>query len=250
MPSHLTTVFQPIITDLVNNRIASPDDLERALRAKNWTPAPFNRVVVIAMDDTPALRFRNNYIMRSLQAASAGRKIARIGDELLALEEYDEQHKSLSGRDIAVLIKRYKLPAGVSNEFSQLFDLRKHYEQARKAIRYNGNNGSNVSYYREFMLQDFLGEIKSGIVYRDYCHPGVLFLQEYDTEHHSDLCRTLFLYISCNRSPTMAGERMGIHKNTVSNRLNRIADMIDFNAEDEDEAFHALLTLRLIGEQG
>jgi DNA-binding PucR family transcriptional regulator len=47
----------------------------------------------------------------------------------------------------------------------------------------------------------------------------------------------------------MAGERMGIHKNTVINRLNRIADMIDFNADDENEAFHTLPALRFIGEK-
>jgi sugar diacid utilization regulator len=247
MPSLLTNVYQPIITDLVNNRIASPEELEGALRAKNWKPAPFNRVIVIIMEDTPALWSRNNYIMRNLQAASASRKIARIGDELLALEEYDEQHKNLSGRDIAALIKRYKLPAGISNDFSQLFDLPKYYEQACKALRYNDNSGSNVSYYRDFMLQDFLEKIRNDVDYRHYCHQGVMLLREYDREHHSDLCETLFLYLSCNKGVTMVSERLGIHKNTVNNRLNRIADMTGFNLGDEDEAFHALLTLRLIG---
>jgi hypothetical protein len=248
MPSYVTNAFQPIITDLADGRLASPYELERALRIKNWKPAPFNRVVVIVMEDTPPLRSRNNYILRNLQREPASRKIARIGNELLVLEEYNKKHISLAKQDITKLINQHRLPAGVSNEFSRLLDLRKYYEQAQKAIRYNDKSESTISYYRDFMLQDFLKEIQNSVDYRSYCHPGVMLLHEYDKEHHSDLCETLFLYLSCNRSTARVSDRLGIHKNTVLNRLNRITDMINFNVDDENEAFHAMLTLRLVGQ--
>jgi sugar diacid utilization regulator len=126
--------------------------------------------------------------------------------------------------------------------------LRKYYEQAQKAIRYNDKSESTISYYRDFMLQDFLEEIRSGVKCRDYCHPGVMAPHEYDVKHHLDLCKTLFLYISCNKSTARVNDRLGIHKNTVNNRLNRITDMINFNVDDENETFHAMLTLMLVGQ--
>jgi sugar diacid utilization regulator len=69
-------------------------------------------------------------------------------------------------------------------------------------------------------------------------------LRLYDQEEHMDLTRTLEIYLEsvCNASQT--AELLRVHRNSVSNRLQRIKELCDVDLEDPDMRLLVQLILR------
>jgi DNA-binding PucR family transcriptional regulator len=69
-----------------------------------------------------------------------------------------------------------------------------------------------------------------------------------DDDEVRKLAATLRAYLECNMSPRRAGERLGIHENTVKNRVaaarERLPDRLDGNASEVLVALKLLPTLR------
>jgi hypothetical protein len=82
-----------------------------------------------------------------------------------------------------------------------------------------------------------------------YCMPELLDLAAEDATGNSSLMRTLWLYLECGRSITAVAERLGIHKNTVTFRLNKIADTLGIdwgNPQDQRRLMHSISILEYV----
>ena len=63
------------------------------------------------------------------------------------------------------------------------------------------------------------------------CEPILSMLEQADRNASGDLQKTLEKYLECDKSITDAASELFIHRNTLSNRLEKISDItsIDFN---------------------
>ncbi|MBA2754326.1 MAG: helix-turn-helix domain-containing protein, partial [Chloroflexia bacterium] len=70
-------------------------------------------------------------------------------------------------------------------------------------------------------------------------------LLTYDRDHHADLVRTLVAYFQANGSPKEAATILGVHRNTVLYRLDRIAEITGFDLSDADIRLRLQIALRI-----
>ena len=63
----------------------------------------------------------------------------------------------------------------------------------------------------------------------------VQVLDQYDAENHSDLADTLRGYFEWNQNITTASQKMYIHRNTLSSRLEKIKEILgnEMNSQQE-----------------
>lgn len=61
--------------------------------------------------------------------------------------------------------------------------------------------------------------------------PAVL-LKEHDEKHHTEYCRTLLVWLVNDRSIVRTAEELYLHRNTLSNRLSRIDEIINVDLDD------------------
>ncbi|CAJ1184386.1 hypothetical protein CPR19088_GLDEOEPO_01766 [Companilactobacillus paralimentarius] len=73
----------------------------------------------------------------------------------------------------------------------------------------------------------------------------LLFLQHYDKKHHSELFETLFQYLESDCKLLYTADKMHLHRNSLSKRLNKINDLITINYDDPDKIFGLRLSYRL-----
>ncbi|PSL52244.1 PucR-like helix-turn-helix protein [Saccharothrix carnea] len=69
---------------------------------------------------------------------------------------------------------------------------------------------------------------------------------EYDRERFTDLVPTLQAYFDAGGSPTYAAERLHVHTNTVTRRLDRIKDLLGPDWQKPAQALEIQLALRLL----
>ena len=68
---------------------------------------------------------------------------------------------------------------------------------------------------------------------------------EYDARRGTNLISTLETYFGCGGSLARAGERLHVHVNTVTQRLDRVAQLLGADWQQPHRALEIQLALRL-----
>ena len=68
-------------------------------------------------------------------------------------------------------------------------------------------------------------------------------LRSYDNLHNTSYCKTLFMYLKYERNAVATAEALFIHRNTLRNHLNKIAEITGSDFDDADVRFHLLISL-------
>lgn len=79
----------------------------------------------------------------------------------------------------------------------------------------------------------------------DYVESVIGPVLAYDAQRFTELTRTLDAYFASSSSPTRAASDLHVHPNTVSRRLERIAELLGANWQDPERALEIQLALRL-----
>jgi PucR family transcriptional regulator, purine catabolism regulatory protein len=70
-------------------------------------------------------------------------------------------------------------------------------------------------------------------------------LLDYDRQNNADLVSTLDAFFAANGSPKEAAERLGVHRNTVLYRLDRIRDITGYDLDDAGLRLRLQLALHI-----
>ena len=125
--------------------------------------------------------------------------------------------------------------------------IRKSHQEARQALtlsrRLHGPGHvtafDDLGIYRLIFAAEALPELRA-------FHIETLdTLLAYDRDHHADLIRTLVAYFQANGSPKEAATILGVHRNTVLYRLDRIAEITGFDLSDPDIRLRLQIALRI-----
>ena len=70
-------------------------------------------------------------------------------------------------------------------------------------------------------------------------------LARYDAETHSELMRTLQVYLANERNHVRTAAELGLHRNSLAHRIRRIEELTGIDFNNVDERFFLELSLRL-----
>ena len=71
-------------------------------------------------------------------------------------------------------------------------------------------------------------------------------LRSYDNLHNTSYCETLFTYLKYERNAVATANALFIHRNTLRNRLAKIAEITNSDFDDADARFHLLISLNTL----
>ncbi|MGI6731241.1 MAG: PucR family transcriptional regulator [Anaerovoracaceae bacterium] len=125
--------------------------------------------------------------------------------------DYDKLQKLLAEEELCV---------GFSYPFYQLSEVKMRWEQAHKALHYGKAHSDSIADFSEAVVP-WLYELSNGSA-----HPYSLEIMEYDAKNGTSLALTLFTYLKYNKSIKKSSETLGIHRNTMLQRLGRISEIL------------------------
>lgn len=79
-----------------------------------------------------------------------------------------------------------------------------------------------------------------------FIHETIRTLQSYDRENHTDLCRTLRVYLESFQNTTRAADQLYIHRNTLLHRLHLISSFAETDLQNPAEVFRLQLSFYLL----
>ena len=245
------------LENLLNDRSPSIAITKRRMKALNFHPKPVLYVVCLHTGGEGLSQVQCEYIAGQLRPLLHHALYTRHHQQLVALLSRDEDvgfssRAECKLRDVAAL---NGLSVGVSNLFTSIIDTRKGYEQARLAIRYGEVTSHAIDdgplyRYCDYTFPHMLNLAGRRTNLLDLCHPALLNLMEYDTNHTNELMETLFCYLQVAGSTARAAQLLNMHKNTMLYRLGRIKDLLGMDLTSGEDLFMLQVSYRILMNLG
>lgn len=172
-----------------------------------------------------------------------GNNLILVMDTEPAKTEYNQRTMDF----LAKLAKTYHLIVGVSNEFYDLEDFARAYRQAEQALVLAGrlNQKDSIVYYKELAFFDLLRNLSAGEPMKNYCHPALEILRQYDITNNANLFNTLEVYIQTMLNLKETAERLFTHKNTIIYCRQRIVELTNIDFQNMEDIFNLAYSFRI-----
>lgn len=148
------------------------------------------------------------------------------------------------------LCKKWKLLCGLSNPFNNFLQLSAYYGQALKAVELGATDSASGLYiYSRLYLRHIVSAFTNEAAADVFCCPALKTLMEYDKNKNKELSGTLYQYLKNERNAVLTAKQMQIHRNTLIQRLNRIAELITDDLDDADVRLYIMLSYEMVQQQ-
>lgn len=140
-----------------------------------------------------------------------------------------------------------RLRAGFSRCFTSLTEAQKHFLQSLKALKLGTRMHKNKCFfqYNNYAIYHMM-DVHSVETLKDFCHPSLLALIEYDKQNNTNYIQSLYTYISKDKNKVATADLLHIHRNTLNYRIAKIREITEFDLDDKDLLFHLNLSFKIL----
>ncbi len=145
--------------------------------------------------------------------------------------------------ELAFLAKSESVNIGISWPFEDILEFKQFFNQAVTCIKQAHHFGktNQIFDYTYFAYYDLLYNYSGKISLKDYIHPALKILKNYDTDFYI----TLRTYLECNKNLGETAELLFIHRNTLNYRINRIKQLTGLNLENSNVIYSLIDSFRI-----
>lgn len=250
--SHLATwdeeaIGDSLIVDLLQGRLQQATLLNDRMRAAGWRPQRNFRCAVL-LPDSPEKGIANaDYLLHLLRRTLPLCRAVRYQNGLVVLLNF-AQEGGLEPYDglLRQLADEYDLFVGISSEFRRLIRLPLYCGTAREAVRLSRRVAPQrrVTYFCDVMPFAMASRIEPE-ARTAFEQTKYKILADHNRRHGTGLCQTLQAYIQCGCSTVQAAEKLFLHRNTLSHRLDKIVEISGIDLKNGEELTHFLFSCRL-----
>ncbi|WP_162624408.1 CdaR family transcriptional regulator [Acetobacterium sp. KB-1] len=142
------------------------------------------------------------------------------------------------------IIDKLHCYCGISNQFSDYYNILFYYKQAVKALSlgFLTKGEEKIYHYTNYFMKHMIDLCSKSIDLSVLLHPDVITLSQYDTKNGTDYVMNLYVYLLCGRNIAQAAEKLIIHRNTFNYRITKIIDMMNVDLSDDAVTMHILIS--------
>lgn len=221
------TMYAYFIGDLLDNRAGNLEGSKERLATLGYTLKDELFVLTISPKNNLASQARQELIISDLQRfVPESLYVVYDNTVVLLINGCGQgQNHRFESEELENYLKHNGLIAGISNNFQNIQEIRKYYEQALKAADLGQRilHESGLHRYETMSIFHIL-EICENKEYSlwDFCHPALPMLINYDKKKGTDFLNTLYQYLNFSQNTMETANYLHIHKNTLLYRIEKI----------------------------
>jgi sugar diacid utilization regulator len=138
--------------------------------------------------------------------------------------------------------------AGVSSICNEIGDYRRGFAQAEEALLIGQcfNQAASSTYFNDLGIYRYLYAFACSNNLRDLYLEQIAMIARYDRQHkRSELLDTLELYLEYGGNIKDTSELLGVHRNTLTQRIERIQSLCAINIEQYSNRFALLAAIKI-----
>ncbi len=250
-----------LINDINEKKSLSPLELSDRLANLEYKIRNYIRCIIINfsadVEDPPyeeVLR-KVSYLFGNCNTALYKRSILVIYSDDAKMHQLPDV---LYNPDFNNLLEEYHGIAVVSASFRQYGKFESVYFLCRRLGRILRKMSLHSTYGRVYPYEEFAVYVSIDMAARQFADslgstdiillsdPAVITLYRYDADHNSNLCDVLLNYLSFGRSVTDTAKALFMHRNTVQNKIAKIAQLTSLDLTDGNVQQRLLYSCQII----
>jgi len=240
-----STEMGALITDLIERRLADPEELEHRLKlVPALSNTKYYHTMVVSFEEH-SKSIPWNYVISQIEQAVPNRCITVYRNDILILaKKQNHNAKPKFDRDkMMEILEHYDAYMAIGNYSKFLTSLRPIYIQTKATIRlgkvFRPDPSDRIFYYEEYSVYhtiDLLadpahsGYHNGNLIY--LCHPALVTIERYDKKYGTNLRETLYAYLTNDCNTVKTAKQLYIHRNTLYHKLSKIEELIGQKIED------------------
>lgn len=241
--------YEHFMRDLFSGRLTEPDKIRQQMASLGARPEEYFTVAVL---HTSAEHGLSDERIASQMERCSGAKPVFYQDKIAVLFKHGKKPDAAAlERGMGQISTGLDCEIGISDTFQGFYDLHTYYLQAEWALTcpsfLKGTTGHPmIRYYEKYAVGHILYVFSKNEHSKSLILPGLSDLYRYDRENHTELLRTLHVYLLHERSSIITSRLLHIHRNTLSYRIDKILDLCGFDLDDPAVRQRLLLSLEAI----
>lgn len=226
-----TTKMGNLIVSLIFHEGYEEREFEQMLHTLFWNRDDEYRFFIVKekVEKEPVLLAKLYVKLSEMLSDSV---VFMVDDQLVILENQSRNpNQVIEKKHLASILKRGFI-CGISNTFSGLEQCDKYFMQAEKELEYCIRNSWTISRAEEHGLEYFKNNIKKDKLGKTYIYSDLIRLKKYDQENETSYYITLKTWFYCGFHMATTAKKLGIHRNSLSYRLERLRELLDFEEID------------------
>ncbi len=243
-------LYEEFIVDLIEDRIKNPGVIEEKVKSLNLGLKEYIHVITVDIREFDVSYFSIPYMRDYLEKMIGGSKALIYNDKITIVTSYNTEHEIFESDAVRLreFLKDYKLHAGMSRPFSNLEELKDHYEQSLQALELGAHIDSDETFYAydDYAIYHIAKVCADNSDLRQFYHPKLETLMEYDEEHKTSFTESLYTYLKHSRNITNTAKALHLHRNSMIYHLKRIEEILNITLSDNEMLLHLELSFRLM----
>jgi len=236
------------LADLLDNKVHDGTAIKQRMTNLGWNLA--SGLYILLLHDSSRNFFdgKAQLITQQLHNLMPHSRWVIYHGQIVFLVSFTSTEAIRQNKQLLQYLSINHLTASISNRFDDIIAIQKYYQQAIKAAEFGHKLHPEdfLHFYSDYIFYH-MGDIAS-LEYdlKDFFHPSVLAITEYDKEHNTAFLETLKLYLTYIDQPALVAEKLYVHKNTVFYRMNKLKEQFNLNLDSGEERFHIHMTIKLM----
>jgi len=142
---------------------------------------------------------------------------------------------------------KYKIYAGISSGFQDLFELRKYYREAINALNYGlgGMRDQQIFRYDNTRVEHFLNSIKNNVNISEIYSPIIFLILKYDKENNTSLLKLLYIYLLYGKDIPLTCEKIEITRDKLNSELKKLEDIFGIDWKNGNMLFNLFISIEM-----
>lgn len=245
------TMYSYFIGDLLDNRAGNLEGSRDRLATLGYVLKDELFVLTISPKNNLTSQSRQELIISDLQRfVPESLYVVYDNTVVLLINGCGQgQNHCFESEPLENYLRHNGLIAGISNNFQNIQEIRKYYEQALKAADLGQRilHESGLHRYETMSIFHIL-EICESKEYSlwDFCHPALPMLMNYDKKKGTDFLNTLYQYLNFSQNTMETASYLHIHKNTLLYRIEKIRKITGNSLNHGDELIKLHFSFKIL----
>ena len=211
--------------------------LRRQLSLFGWEKDCRKQILVVS--PPPGQNSHTEHLSSQLVGEGHGVYVTLFQKRLVFLCSMDLAEQNGFSGNLSQFLRDHRCCGASSLCFTNLDQMLKFYHQALTTLEHRPQVAGTL-----YRCQDVAMRIVLKVV-DEYgsatlLHPALTAMKEYDQAHKTEYCRTLFCYLKNESRHQQTAEELFIHRNTLSQRMEKIQELWPLDLNDPEERFYLL----------
>lgn len=204
----------------------------QASKVADW-PSPLLRFVEEQETSIPfTQREEGVLVFWPIDNPNSGRALKMTADEFV--------------KQVQERIPQAEFTIGIARPATRPSEWQRSQQQATESWRLGRNwKGAAVTYFGDLEFYQLLTLLRNNMESDRFFRRTLGRLLAHDEAHNAELVQTLEGFFACHGNASRTADRLHIHRNTLTYRLERIAEITQLDLDDPDARFSLQLALKL-----